>query len=135
MQDPISDMFCRMMNVISRKRTNVNVPLSKEKVAILEVFKRCGYITDYVVNQPEDINLEKPSIQVTLRVDENGQYAIGKIKRVSKPSLRKTVGAGDIPRVQGGLGIAVISTSQGVMSCHEARKAGVGGEVYCFVTS
>ena len=93
MQDPISDMFCRMMNVISRKRTNVNVPLSKEKVAILEVFKRCGYITDYVVNQPEDINLEKPSIQVTLRVDENGQYAIGKIKRVSKPSLRKTQSA------------------------------------------
>ena len=135
MQDPISDMFCRMMNAINRKRTNVNVPLSKEKVAILEVFKRCGYVTDYVVNQPEDINLEKPSIQVTLRQDENGQFAIGKIKRVSKPSLRKTVGAHDIPRVQGGLGIAVISTSQGVMSCHEARKAGVGGEVYCFVTS
>ncbi len=135
MQDPISDMFCRMMNGISRHRTNVVVPLSKEKVAILEVFKRCGYISDYSVNQPEDIKLEKPTVQIFFRIDESGQYAIGKIKRVSKPSLRKTVDSSSIPRVQGGLGVAVISTSQGVLSCHEARKAGVGGEVYCYVTS
>ena len=133
MQDPISDMFCRMMNGISRHRTNVVVPLSKEKVAILEVFKRCGYISDYSVNQPEDIKLEKPTVKIFFRMTKTVNMRLVKLS-VLVITAQKNTDSSSIPRVQGGLGVAVISTSQGVLSCHEARKA-AGGEVYCYVTS
>ena len=134
MQDPIADMFCRMMNIKARNRTEVSIPMSKEKVSILEVLKRCGYIDGYELHQAEDIKIEKPSITVTLRKSD-GHYAMNKIVRISKPSRRKTVTKNDVPRVSGGMGIAILHTSIGVLSCHEARKANVGGEVICYVYS
>jgi small subunit ribosomal protein S8 len=135
MQDPIADMFCRIKNVIARNRIEVgNIPLSKEKVAILQVFQRCGYIDGFKVHQSENLSESKPSITISLRrVD--GRYAIGNIKRISKRSRTVTVKHTDIPRVMGGLGTAIISTSKGVLSCREARKEGVGGEVYCYIYS
>ncbi|MDA9832653.1 30S ribosomal protein S8 [Gammaproteobacteria bacterium] len=135
MQDPIADMFCRMKNVIARNRTEVsNVPLSKEKVAILEVFKRCGYIDGFTVHESENLTESKPSVTITLR-RVGGQYSIGDIKRISKRSRTITVKRDAIPRVMGGLGTAILSTSKGVLSCREARKEGVGGEVYCYIYS
>jgi small subunit ribosomal protein S8 len=135
MQDPIADMFCRMKNVIARNRTEVsNVPLSKEKVAILDVFQRCGYIDGYTVFESDNLNETKPSITINLR-KVDGRYAIGDIKRVSKRSRTITVKREEIPRVMGGLGTAILSTSKGVLSCREARKEGVGGEVYCYIYS
>ncbi len=129
MTDPIADMLTRIRNAIrSRKREVEIFPKSKMKVAILETMKREGFIEGF--NVEEGV---KGKIIVRLKYTPEGESVITDLKRVSKLSRRIYAGKDEIPRVRNGLGIAVISTSKGILSDREARKLGVGGEVLLFV--
>lgn len=128
MQDPIADMFTRIRNGQSANKVTVSMPSSKMKVALAELLKTEGYIADY--SSTTDV---KPVLEVTLKYFET-KPVIETIKRVSRPGLRIYKGNNELPKVMGGLGIAVVSTSQGLMSDRAARKAGIGGEVICFVS-
>lgn len=128
MQDPIADMFTRIRNGQQANKVAVSMPSSKMKVALAKLLKEEGYITDFQVTS--DV---KPMLDITLKYFE-GKPVIETIKRVSRPGLRIYKGKKDLPNVLGGLGVAVVSTSQGLMSDRAARKAGVGGEVICFVS-
>lgn len=128
MQDPISDMLTRIRNGQAASKVSVKMPSSKQKVAIAAVLKAEGYITDYVVAGDT-----KPELEVTLKYFE-GKKVIDTIKRVSRPGLRIYKGANDLPKVMAGLGIAIVSTSQGVMTDRAARKASIGGEIICYVS-
>jgi len=128
MQDPIADMFTRILNGQAANKVAVNMPSSKMKVALAELLKNEGYIADY--SATSDV---KPVLDITLKYFE-GQPVIETLKRVSRPGLRIYKANNDIPNVMGGLGVAVVSTSQGLMSDRAARKAGIGGEVICFVS-
>lgn len=128
MQDPISDMLTRIRNGLAASKVKVMMPSSKQKVAIAEVLKDEGYINDYSV----DDNDGKPVLNVMLKYFE-GKPVISKIKRVSRPGLRTYKGNGEIPKVMAGLGVAIVSTSKGVMSDRAARAQGHGGEVICYV--
>lgn len=127
MQDPISDMLTRIRNGQAAEKVSVAMPSSKVKVAIADLLKEEGYITDYAVSG--DV---KKSLEITLKYFE-GKKVIEKIERVSRPGLRIYKGAKDLPRVMGGLGVAIVSTSKGVMTDRAARKAGMGGEIVCYV--
>ncbi|CAG9295541.1 30S ribosomal protein S8 [Celerinatantimonas diazotrophica] len=127
MQDPIADMLTRIRNGQAANKVSVKMPSSKLKVAIAKVLKDEGYITDYAVSG--DVKAE---LEVTLKYFE-GKKVIETIQRVSRPGLRIYKGATELPRVLGGLGIAVVSTSKGVMTDRAARKAGMGGEIVCYV--
>ena len=127
MQDPISDLLTRIRNAQMVNKKTVTLSASKTKAAILTVLKSEGYIVDF-----ETTKDKKPMLTVTLKYHE-GKGVIDKIKRVSKPGLRIYKAAKTLLRVLGGLGVAVVSTSKGVMSDMEARKAGLGGEVLCTV--
>ncbi|RKF14410.1 30S ribosomal protein S8 [Alginatibacterium sediminis] len=127
MQDPIADMLTRIRNGQSASKVSVSMPSSKVKVAIAGLLKEEGYVTDFAVTG--DV---KKSLEVTLKYFE-GKKVIEKIERVSRPGLRIYKGSKDLPKVMGGLGVAVISTSKGVMSDRAARKAGMGGEIVCYV--
>ena len=128
--DPIADMLTRIRNANTAKHDTVDIPLSKMKLAIAEILFNEGYITKYDVI--EDGNFK--TIRVTLKygADKNEKVITG-IKRISKPGLRVYVGKEEIPRVLGGLGTAILSTNQGVITDKEARKLQVGGEVLAFV--
>ena len=128
MQDPIADMFTRIRNGQAANKVTVNMPSSKLKVALAKLLKDEGYITDYATTS--DV---KPTLDITLKYFE-GKPVIDEIKRVSRPGLRIYKANKDLPKVMGGLGVAVVSTSQGLMSDRAARKAGIGGEVICFVS-
>lgn len=128
MTDPIADMLTRIRNAQAAGKTNVVMPSSKVKKAIAEVLRDEGYIDGYVV-EPND---GKPVMNVTLRYYA-GQPVIERIERVSRPGLRIYRGVEDIPKVMNGLGIAIVSTSRGVMTDRKARATGVGGEVLCIV--
>jgi len=128
MQDPISDMLTRIRNGQAASKVTVKMPSSKQKVAIAAVLKAEGYITDFAV-----ANDTKPELEVTLKYFE-GKKVIDTIKRVSRPGLRIYKGAKDLPQVMAGLGIAIISTSHGVMTDRAARKASIGGEIICYVS-
>lgn len=128
MTDPIADMLTRIRNAQSVSKAQAGMPSSKIKVAIAQTLKDEGYIKDFHV----DSGMGKPQLIVDLKYFE-GRPVIEQIKRVSRPGLRVFRGKNDLPRVEGGLGIAVISTSQGVMSDRAARAAGHGGEVLCIV--
>jgi len=129
MTDPISDMLTRIRNAQASEKKEVLIPSSKLKVAILKVLKNEGYIEDYqIVNQQGKIYLD-----VELKYF-NGMAVINSIKRVSKPGLRLYKPCKDLPQVMNGLGIAIISTSKGVMTERSARAHGVGGELLCTVT-
>jgi len=128
MQDPISDMLTRIRNGQAASKVSVKMPSSKQKVAIATVLKAEGYITDFVVAGDT-----KPELEVTLKYFE-GKKVIDTIKRVSRPGLRIYKGANDLPKVMAGLGIAIISTSHGVMTDRAARKASIGGEIICYVS-
>ena len=128
MTDPIADMLTRVRNGLAAGKVEVKVPSSKQKQSILAVLKDEGYIGDYAV---QDID-GKPVINVTLKYYQ-GKPVIATLKRVSRPGLRIYKGKGELPKVRGGLGIAIISTSAGVMTDRAARKAGHGGEVLCEV--
>ncbi|GGC03457.1 30S ribosomal protein S8 [Marinobacterium zhoushanense] len=127
MQDTLADMFTRIRNGHMAEKKAVSLPSSKQKLAVAKVLKEEGYITDYVVEG--DV---KPVLTIELKYFE-GKPVIEEIKRVSRPSLRIYKNASDLPKVADGLGIAIISTSKGVMTDRAARQAGVGGEVVCTV--
>ena len=127
--DPIADMLTRMRNAGMARHDSVLVPLSKAKQAVADILKDEGFIRDV------DTVRSGPWRMLRLRLLYTGraQTAIRGLKRVSRPGLRVYVGRGEIPRVYGGLGVAILSTSQGVMTGHEARNRGIGGEVLCYV--
>ncbi|MEE4360693.1 MAG: 30S ribosomal protein S8 [Pseudomonadales bacterium] len=127
MQDPISDMLTRIRNAQSRKKVSVTMPASKAKSAICAVLKDEGYIGEYAVSEGA-----KPELTVQLKYHE-GAPVIEEIKRVSRPGLRTYRPCDALPAVRGGLGVAIVSTSRGVMTDRAARAAGVGGEVLCTV--
>lgn len=127
MQDTVADMITRIRNAQMAAKTDVVMPSSKLKISIAEVLKDEGYVEDYSVSAEV-----KPELTVALKYFE-GKPVIEKIKRESRPSLRLYKGAGELPSVSGGLGVAIISTSKGVMTDRAARAAGVGGEVICTV--
>jgi small subunit ribosomal protein S8 len=129
MSDPISDMLTRIRNAQAVQKTTVNIPASKVKKGIAQVLKDEGYITDF-----RDAEVDgKPAMEVTLRYME-GRGVIETLKRASRPGLRQYRGKDDLPKILNGLGVAVISTSQGIMTDAAARAAGQGGEILCYVT-
>jgi small subunit ribosomal protein S8 len=127
MTDPIADMFTRIRNGQSAAKTAVTMPSSKLKVAIANLLKEEGYISEFSVSTDA-----KPQLEVALKYHE-GKEVIETIKRVSRPGLRVYKGANDIPQVLAGMGVAIVSTSKGLMSDRAARKAGLGGEILGFV--
>lgn len=129
MQDPIADMFTRIRNGLSAGKMRVIMPMSKQKMAIANLLKDQGYIRDLA---SEDQN-GKPQLSVVLKYHE-GKPVIDKIQRVSRPGLRIFKNKNELPTVMNGLGIAIISTSRGLMTDKAARKAGHGGEVVGIVT-
>ena len=129
MSDPISDMLTRIRNSLQRNKRDVKMPSSKLKVAIANILKQEGYILDYSVAEQD----KKATLTIELKYFE-GKAVIETIKRVSRPSLRSYKSADDLPKVMGGLGVAVISTAKGVMTDKSAREHGIGGEVLCFVS-
>ena len=130
MTDPIADMLTRIRNANTAKHDTVDVPASKMKVAIADILVKEGYIKKYDI---EEIGGFK-TIRITLKYgkDKNEKIITG-LKRISKPGLRVYANSADLPKVLGGLGIAIISTNKGVITDKEARKANVGGEVLAFV--
>ncbi|HEY9398048.1 MAG TPA: 30S ribosomal protein S8 [Burkholderiales bacterium] len=128
MTDPISDMLTRIRNAQASGKTTVAMPASKLKSAIAQVLKDEGYVDGFVVRPNEG----KPVMEVSLKYYA-GSPVIEKIERVSRPGLRIYRGAQEIPKVMNGLGVAIVSTSQGVMTDRKARATGVGGEVLCIV--
>jgi small subunit ribosomal protein S8 len=128
MTDPISDMLTRIRNAQRVEKAVVSIPSSKLKVAIAQVLKDEGYIDNYAVRGDE----KKPELEIALRYYA-GRPVIEKLERVSRPGLRIYRGKEDIPKVMNGLGVAIVSTSKGVMTDRRARAAGVGGEVLCIV--
>jgi len=128
MQDPVSDLLTRIRNAQSMRKRSVVLPASTEKAAIAQVLFEEGYVNgvEWLGDAP------KRSLEITLKYHE-GRPVIAMIDRVSSPGLRVYKGAGDLPVVMGGLGIAVISTSQGIMSSRVAKTKGLGGEVICIV--
>ncbi|WKE65986.1 30S ribosomal protein S8 [Gallaecimonas kandeliae] len=127
MQDPIADMLTRIRNGQQARKVAVSMPSSKLKVAIAETLKKEGYIADY--NVTGDV---KPVLEVTLKYFQ-GKPVVESIQRVSRPGLRIYKKKDELPKVMGGLGVAIVSTSKGVMSDRAARKAGMGGEIICYV--
>lgn len=128
MTDPVADLLTRIRNAQQVRMAEVVIPSSKLKVAILRVLKDEGYIADYTVGGDK----VKPHLNVKLKYHD-GRPVIEKIRRVSRPGLRIYRAVGEIPRVIGGYGIAIVSTSRGVMSDRAARASGQGGEVLCIV--
>ena len=127
--DPVADMLTRIRNAIQVRHESVLVPHSKMKVSIAKILKEEGYIRDYDMPRGHT----HPTLRIHLTYREGRVPAITGLKRVSKPGLRSYVGKGEIPRVYGGLGVAILSTSQGVMAGRQAWRDGVGGELLCYV--
>jgi len=127
--DPIADMLTRIRNALVARHDFTDVPASRLKAALADVLRREGYITGYEMNEQG----VRKVIRIGLAYGPNREPAIAGIQRVSKPGLRVFSGRREIPRVYGGLGIAIMSTPDGVMTGKEARRRGVGGEVLCYV--
>jgi small subunit ribosomal protein S8 len=125
--DPIADLLTRIRNAQMRRKASLTMPKSKLKAEVLNIMQREGFIKSFRAETPE---VGHPQLVVDLKYVE-GRAAIEGIQRVSRPGLRRYVGHGDIPRVQGGLGVAILSTSRGLMTDREARKGKIGGEVLC----
>jgi len=128
--DPIADMLNRIRNAVMVRHDSVLVPASKLKTAIAKILKEEGFITDFEVvkGRPHRV------IKIQLKYTDKNQPAISSMQRVSKPGLRVYVERTEIPRVSGGLGIAILSTSRGVMTGQQAWRQGVGGELLCYVS-
>ena len=129
MQDPIADMFTRIRNGLSAGRVRVVMPASKQKMAIARLLKEQGYIRDFTTEEEGG----KPELSIVLKYHD-GKPVIGKIQRVSRPGLRIFKNKDQLPTIMNGLGIAIISTSRGLMTDRAAREAGHGGEVVGIVT-
>ncbi len=127
--DPIADMLTRIRNALTIRQESVMIPVSTIKVAMAEILLREGYIKSYKIVKEGKFD----SIKVSLKYTSEKKSVISGLKRISKPGLRVYAGKDELPRVLDGLGIAIVSTSGGIMTDKEARKAGLGGEVLCFV--
>ncbi len=127
--DPIADMLTRIRNAIEVRHNQVTVPSSKLKEAIAKVLREQGYIQGYDVTKDRP----QPVLRIWLKYTDDGDPTITALKRVSKPGCRIYAGREDLPRVLSGMGIAILSTSQGVMTDKRARRLGIGGEVLCYV--
>jgi small subunit ribosomal protein S8 len=128
MSDPIADMLTRIRNAQLAEKLSVAMPSSRVKASIAQVLKDEGYIDDFKVREEDG----KPTLEVALKYYA-GEPVIEKIERVSRPGLRIYKGRDDIPKIMNGLGIAIVSTSKGVMTDRKARATGIGGEVLCIV--
>jgi len=128
MSDPIADMLTRVRNALAAKKLDVSMPAAKLKVAIAEVLKKEGYIADYKVEQDG----KKKNLLLVLKYHD-GKAVIEKLRRISRPGLRVYKNSSELPKVVNGLGVAIISTSKGVMSDRAARLLGEGGEVICYI--
>ena len=126
-QDPIANLFSSINNAQSRAKESVVVPSSSKKVALVEILKKEGYLGDYSVSEGS-----KPQMTIKLRYFE-GMPVIKQLKRLSRPGLREYSGFKDLPSINGGLGVAIISTNKGLMTDQQAREAELGGEVICSV--
>lgn len=127
--DPIADMLTRIRNALAARHDMVRIPASKVKVALAKVLKEEGFIADFQVLRVRP----QPILVVRLAYNENKEPLISGLKRISKPGLRVYAGKGEIPRVFGGVGVAILSTPQGIVTGREARRRGIGGEVLCHV--
>ena len=128
MQDPIADMFTRIRNGQGAGKVRVAMPMSKQKAALAQVLKDQGYIREFSIEEIEG----KSQLAIVLKYFE-GRPVIEMLKRISRPGLRVYKGQHELPKVMDGLGIAIVSTSKGLMTDHQARDAGHGGEVLCVV--
>ncbi len=126
--DPVADYLTRVRNALGAKHEVVDIPASKEKVEISRILKAEGFIRDYHVSETD-----KPTITVVLKYDANNQKVITGLKRISKPGMRVYAKVDSIPRVLNGLGIAIISTSEGLLTDKQARQKHIGGEVLAYV--
>ncbi len=129
MTDPIADMLTRIRNANMANHSTVEIPASKIKLAIADILKKEGFIKEYEFKKDN----KQGTIKIFLKYGPNREKVLSGLKRISKPGLRVYARKGELPRVLGGLGIAIISTSQGIMTDKAARKAGVGGEVLCYI--
>jgi len=126
MTDPIADMLTRIRNACGSKHRRVDIPVSRMKTEIARILKENNYIQDYQTLQTDE---GRQVLRVRLKYAAGGQPVIRQLQRVSTPGLRRYVGAGEIPRVRNGLGLAILSTNKGLMSDREARQARTGGEL------
>jgi small subunit ribosomal protein S8 len=129
MSDPLADMLTRIRNARMVKLDSLEMPHSKLRSGVAEILKKEGYISDYQVIKDN----KQGVLKISLKYDQNRNPVISGLKRVSKPGCRVYVKSDDIPKVMSGLGIAIISTSSGILSDREARKNGIGGELLCTV--
>ncbi len=127
--DPVADMLTRIRNASMVSLTEVKMPSSKLKVELAKLLKSEGFITDYAVSEEGKFKV----LSITLKYDSKNKPVISKLQRVSKPGLRNYCKAQNLPQVLGGLGVAIVSTSKGLMTDRKARKENVGGEVLCYV--
>ena len=129
MTDPIADMLTRIRNANQVSHQTVSMPSSKLKVQLAKLLKEEGFITDYSVKEEGKFKV----LEITLKYDANRKPVITKLERISKPGLRNYSKAKNLPKVLGGMGIAVVSTSKGLLTDRKARKENLGGEVLCYV--
>ena len=128
--DPIADMLTRIRNGIRARHSRVDMPSSKIKLGIAAILKEEGYIGSYKISEED----KKKVLRISLRYGGGGSSIITSLERVSRPGRRVYVRASDVPRIQGGMGISIMTTSQGLMTGKKARQAGLGGEVLCAVS-
>ena len=128
--DPIADMLTRIRNANMAEKVSVEVPSSKIKSEIAKLLKSEGFVSDYSIIK---IDENKPSLAINLKYTADREPVIQGLQRVSKPSCRKYVNGDEVPRVLGGIGIAILSTSKGVITDTEARKQNIGGEILCYI--
>ncbi|CAN5881661.1 MAG: 30S ribosomal protein S8 [Euzebyaceae bacterium] len=129
MTDPVADMLTRIRNANVAYKEEIAMPSSKLKAAIADILKREGYIRDYLVEPSKP----QATLKLALKYSRERERSLSGVRRVSKPGLRVYAKRDEVPRVLGGLGVAILSTSSGLMTDREARKAGVGGEVLAYV--
>ena len=129
MTDPIADMLTRMRNALAQRMPSAIMPSSKVKLGIAEVLKREGFITDFEILENDKQN----DLKITFKYGPEGEYVIQNIKRFSTPGCRRYRSVQELPVVLNGLGIAIVSTNQGVLSDRECRERNVGGEVFCTI--
>ena len=129
MTDPVSDYLVRLRNALAAEHTDVEIPASRLKRDMTRILKEQGYITGFTV-EPTAVG---EVIKIELKYTDDRRPVIAGMRRVSRPGRRRYVSHGEVPRVQGGMGTAIVSTSSGVMSGHEATQQGVGGEVVAYI--
>lgn len=129
--DPIADMLTRIRNASQARKPRVDVPASSLKLGIADILKTEGFISDY--REIKGIHQGLNIIELKLRYDDQNDPVIENLKRVSRPGLRKYMGAGDIPKIRNGQGVMIMTTSSGLMTDREARKQGIGGEALCAI--